>query len=377
MNEIRMHEIVYVLAVQALVFGAISTVLVAQRTNVFEWPADRTWPVTSTCFQVVLLYAHVLVLLCCFIAAGGFASFVPVIADSCARSAGRLSTAIALATAYVGLMLAVQNPKPTDCVLCQLLGTSCASKEKLFWSMSYTAYACVLLPAVALYAGLLLTASGMCHDDGAAPRRLATANCAWLLFVQTNLTLEHNKHLLPSRCLNSKHLEDPPGMQDWAIVLGCLLCACDCTAAVFASKVVTGHKSRFAPMAFTGIHLLSLSLPGLLSMDKRAPIQWKVLLAHTVAAAVLVVLDLADVWLGYFDNNKIHDEDMAAEPAVEPRVPARPSQQTAIGPRGAAFSVEPANAAFSVEPARRRRFLLAFNDKSRWAAAPVASKKTI
>ena len=103
-----MNEMVYVLAVQALVFGAISTVLVAQRANVFEWPADRTWPVTSTSFQFVLLYAHVLLLLCCFIAAGRFASFVPVMRDSCARSAGRLSTATALAAVYVGVQLAVQ-----------------------------------------------------------------------------------------------------------------------------------------------------------------------------------------------------------------------------------------------------------------------------
>ena len=103
-----MNEMVYVLAVQALVFGAISTVLVAQRANVFEWPADCTWPVTSTSFQFVLLYAHVLLLLCCFIADGRFTSFVPVMRDSCARSAGRLSTATALAAVYVRVQLAVQ-----------------------------------------------------------------------------------------------------------------------------------------------------------------------------------------------------------------------------------------------------------------------------
>ncbi len=163
-------------------------------------------------------------------------------------------------------------------MLCHLLGTRCSNKEKLFWSLSYTAYACVLLPVVTLYACLLVTASGMCHDGRVTPRRLATDNCAWLLFVQTNLTLEHNKQLLQSSCQSSKHLKESPDVQDWPIVLGCLLYACDCAAAAFTSKVFTGHKSRFTPMAFTGIHVLSLSLPGLLYLDKLVQIQWKVLL---------------------------------------------------------------------------------------------------
>ena len=367
-----MNEMVYVLAVQALVFGAISTVLVAQRANVFEWPADRTWPVTSTSFQFVLLYAHVLLLLCCFIAAGRFASFVPVIRDSCARSAGRLSTATALAAVYVGVQLAVQTPRPTDCVLCQLLGTSCAKEEKLFWSLSYTAYACVLLPAVALHAGLLVTAAAMCHDGAVAPRRLATANCAWLLLAQTCSTLEHNKQLLPSRCRSSQHID----VQDWTIELACALGACDCTAAVFASKVATGHKSRFAPIAFTAMQLLSLALPGLLTLEE-SPIQWTVLLVHTAAGAVLLVLDLADVWLRYFANHKLEDDE---EPAEEPMVSgtlgyAEQAEPLAGGMTGGMTAGR--NAAFEVEPARRRRFLLAYNDKSRWPAAPHVSKKKI
>ena len=37
-----MNELVYVLAVEALVFGALCTVVLAQRLDVFHWPADRT-----------------------------------------------------------------------------------------------------------------------------------------------------------------------------------------------------------------------------------------------------------------------------------------------------------------------------------------------
>ena len=50
---------------------------VAQRVDVFTWPADRTWPVLTSSLQVLLLNAHALLLVCCFIAAGRFASFAP------------------------------------------------------------------------------------------------------------------------------------------------------------------------------------------------------------------------------------------------------------------------------------------------------------
>ena len=65
-----MNELVYVLAVEALVFGALCTMLLAQRLDVFHWPAEHTWPVLASTLQGLLLYAHVLGLICCFVAAG-------------------------------------------------------------------------------------------------------------------------------------------------------------------------------------------------------------------------------------------------------------------------------------------------------------------
>jgi hypothetical protein len=55
-----MNELVYVLAVEALVFGALCTVVLAQRLDVLHWPADRTWPVLASAVQVLLLNAHYL-----------------------------------------------------------------------------------------------------------------------------------------------------------------------------------------------------------------------------------------------------------------------------------------------------------------------------
>ena len=129
-----MNELVYVLAVEALVFDALCTMLLAQRLDVFHWPAERTWPVLASTLQGLLLYAQVLVLICCFVAAGRFASFAADVRDACARSAGRVASAAALGAAYVaGLLAARRGPGSAECVLCQLLGTSCAQPENPFY----------------------------------------------------------------------------------------------------------------------------------------------------------------------------------------------------------------------------------------------------
>ena len=186
--------------------------MLAQRLNVFAWPADRSWPVLSSSLQALLLYAHVLVLLCCFLAAGRFASFEMHLRDAFARSAGRVVTAAALGAVSVGVLLLAGETDSgaedflvhgagTDCVLCQLLGPSCA--QPLFWSASYAAFLAVLLPVAVLQAGLILKAAAMCKELRVAPRRLATANCALLIVTQVVESLTDNKAHLPAHCLES------------------------------------------------------------------------------------------------------------------------------------------------------------------------------
>ncbi len=137
-----MNELVYVLAVEALVFGALCTGIVAQRVDVFTWPVDSTWPVLSTSLLTLLLYAQLLVLVCCFVDAGRFASFTPEVRDACARSAGRLVSAAALSVVYVAALLSLRGDV-TECVLCQLLGTSCAERPA---TVSHTSYLAVMKP---------------------------------------------------------------------------------------------------------------------------------------------------------------------------------------------------------------------------------------
>ena len=68
-----MNELVYVLTVEALVFRALCTLLVAQRFDVLAWPVDRTWPVLGICLQLVLACSAVLLFVCGFLAAERFA----------------------------------------------------------------------------------------------------------------------------------------------------------------------------------------------------------------------------------------------------------------------------------------------------------------
>ena len=188
-----MNELVYVLTVEALVFGALCTLLVAQRLDVLAWPVDRTWPVLGSCLQLLLACSAVLLLVCGFLAAGRFAQIAPYVRDAFARSAGRLATVPLLAAIYVGVLLAPfesAGAARRPCVLCQLWGTSCSRPDSLFASWSFGVYLAVLLPATAMQAGLLLSAAAMCKQkERVVTRRLVTANCALLIVLHVNYTL--------------------------------------------------------------------------------------------------------------------------------------------------------------------------------------------
>jgi hypothetical protein len=417
-----MNELVYVLAVEALVFGALCTVVLAQRLDVLHWPADRTWPVLASSVQVLLLNAHVLLLLCCFVAAGRFASFAPDVRDACARSAGRLATAAALGAAYVGALLAARGGARLssdiswDCVLCQLLGTSCAQEETVFWSASYAAFLAVLLPVAALQAALLVAAAGMCKEPRVVARRLATANCAVLLAMQVQAALERNAPQLPARCAGAsagasagtagtarRVVSVEPSWQ--VISTFFVLYVLDFTADFCAGLVLQAHNAQpGAQQAPRG--RASISWPVCFSACRAASVcvlwclkpLWSdvwlppaVLLAHTAVALVLAGLDLADVWLQHFANARARRRerlealqlplDLHAYPERDQRVDvadvagkARPSH----GPVAATdLRFQPGRnlrAAFEVEPARRRRFMLTFNNKARWPAQTAEKK---
>lgn len=399
-----MNELVYVLAVEALVFGALCTLLLAQRLDVFHWPAERTWPVLASTLQGLLLYAHVLVLLCCFVAAGRFASFAADVRDACARSAGRVASAAALGAAYVAGLLAARSTGSAECVLCQLLGTSCAQPDALLLSTSYAVLLAVLLPVAALQAGLLVAAAGMCKEPRVVARRLATANCAVLLALQVQNALQRNAPRLPARCITAgaaapDNDSDTPVLVTF-FVLYVLDAAADFSASrVFEEAAEHAEQPRRAALSWPGLFTACrvgaiAALWCLLSLYDDVFLPPAVLLAHTAVALVLASLDLGDVWLQHFANARArrkerlealtlpHDSSAAAGPRDQrvdiAEVVGKPRPYSSDGPVAAAeLRLQPVRnlrAAFEVEPARRRRFVLAFNGKARWPAQAAEKK---
>jgi hypothetical protein len=241
-----MNELVYVLAVEALVFGALCIVVLEHRLDVFHWPADRTWPVLSSALQVLLINTHVLLLVCCFVTAGRFGSFAPDVCDACASSAGRLATAATLAVLYVAAFLAVRRDI-SDCVLCQLLGGSCVEGPA---ALSHAAYLAVLLPVAALQTGLLVAAACMCKEQRVAQHRQATTNCSVVLAAQVLTTLERNAERLPVHCGGRAGTSASGALQSapHVIILALVLYALDATADFVTGIVLAGR---------TGIRLAS------------------------------------------------------------------------------------------------------------------------
>jgi hypothetical protein len=189
-----MHELVYVLTVESIVFGLLGVMLVAQRWEVFESPQATAWPVLSTCILLIFGYSQVLLALCCGIAIGKFGSLTHSLMHACARSAGRLVSSAVLSVCYVSILLLISEHKKQQsmqCFLKQLSGTSCAPGSAILWS--YNVYFAVLLPVFLFVAALQLTAAGMCKDELRASRgRLLCINIAYLFAYHVNYMLNVN-----------------------------------------------------------------------------------------------------------------------------------------------------------------------------------------
>lgn len=359
-----MNELAYVLTVEAAVFGALCTVLVAQRVDVFEWPADHTWPVFAGSVQFVLWYAQLLLFVCCFVAAGRFAVVAPEVLDALARSVGRLSTVAALSVcALYALLWERGAPARASCMLCQLWGSSCSHPDALLWSWSYPVYWAVLLPSWATQIGLQVAAAGMCKQTRRlAPRRLITANCVFVLLLHVNYTLGQNAVLLgvhsctppaaagsakASKIVHSQHV----------IGLAMVLCTLD-MAADF--KVGMSAKHHTQPSGFVIIRVLQLVCYAMYNMlYEEEALSWSLFAAVFGLASLLGVMDMIDAYTtcaAMRSKRRLEDETRPDEVAVPVL-----KQAAQVVKRGA----------FEVEPARRRKFMLSFLTKTRWPTAAL------
>jgi hypothetical protein len=115
-----MNEWVYVLTIEALIFGLVSTTLIAQRIDVFTWPSDQTWPVFGTCVLVLLVYSLLLVFVCNVVKASRLDALTENVSHGMARGAGRLITAAALWVVLQSVSVYTFEKREWPLVLCQL-----------------------------------------------------------------------------------------------------------------------------------------------------------------------------------------------------------------------------------------------------------------
>jgi len=218
----------------------------------------------------------------------------------------------------------------------------------------------VLLPALVLQAGLLITAAGMCKlKERWASRRMVTANCALVLAYHANYSLRKNAGLL-TLCGSGERASSKIVVSHRLLVFVVVLCSVDILAEMHT------HMRRVRVARFAVLRALQLAgVVGfnLLYDDESLP--WRLLFAHVGVAAVLLLLDVLE--LHAFAKSLAQQ---AAEPEREASARETPAPETVLEmPRSQ-------RSAFEVEPARRRKFILTFNNKSRWpTSAETPAKK--
>lgn len=375
-----MHELVYVLTIEAAVFGMVGAILVAQRWNVLEWSSSESPPVFSSSLLFIFAYAELLLIVCCALAASNLGTSTLGVMDACARSAGRLCTAAVLSIVLVTLLLVsthVSEPDVLACFLTQLLGTSCTAASSVLWS--YSIYLSVLLPVWALVAGLLVTAAGMCKNPEIASRaRLLSINSAFVLTYHVHNSLRSNTGCM-RECGGTDVAQQDTFIisKDLLFLLGGL-----CVSDVVAEYSVTCKTVR--PFAFLSVISTLLNMIGvpIMPFNSIATISgvqffcimhfsqvlcvvsfWWVLsqqlplvviIVYSALAALACIFDVIDVVV-----SDLHKQEMLKnKEKAHTSEPSEARQQEIVA--------APRSQAFEVDTRSRRKFMMTFNGRSRW-----------
>ena len=384
-----MHELVYVLTVESLVFGLLGVLLVAQRWNIFQWPEGRAWPVFSTCLVLILGYSQILLVLCCGIAVGKFGVLTHSLMDACARSAGRLVTSAVLSVCYVCALLLISHQthqQSVQCSLMQLCGTSCAPGSavlesfSIFEATAQHVYFGVLLPLWALVAALLVTAAGMCKDEQRPSRgRLLCINIAYLLAYHVNYMLHMN--IRCNQACSGAVVTHPTELIFCKEVL--FFAGALCVSDIFAETVLVRHTilrlhagrgrgklpniEKYVIMRISGVFIFGiLRVAQVLSVvifnwlaESQLQLPWQLMVAHVSLASLLCLLDIVQVVIEYANPQPV---------SVEPAEPKLAAQQTVLKPAcDAVEEVMPRSLKpFEVDPKSRKKFMMTFTGKTRW-----------
>jgi hypothetical protein len=251
-----MNEWIYVLTVEALVFGLLGTLVTAQRLDVLTWPEDETWPVFGTSILAILAYSLSLLVICSVITASRLGSLAEDVCHAFSRSAGRLVTVAGLWVIFQSTVVYANDKRHWPLLLCQLWGTTCKDPGAVLWAYSYSMYLAVLLPLLVWCGGLQIVASGKLVSDKitrkTSARRILTMNVLSILLLHSTYTIQENFSLgCEQGCPESTTSQSSIKNQEvqgprWS-------CQCACSLWLSVSCAVTLSR-EFWPRSFLRMH---------------------------------------------------------------------------------------------------------------------------
>jgi hypothetical protein len=364
-----MNEWVYVLTVEALIFGLVSTILTAQRIDVFTWPKGHTWPVFGTGVLMVLTYSLSLVLICNFIKASRLHSLAEDVSHALARSAGRLVTVTTLWVIFQSASVYTFDKRDWLLVLCQLWGTTCKNPGAVLWEYSYSVYLSVLLPLLAWFGGLQVVVCGRLASDKltvkTSTRRITNINILSILLIMSAYTIGENfsvacKDECPVGADNLTIFDRQPGakrvMLMRVLFIALFFLCTDIITGVLASFVYDGHSRTILGLLII-IHMVQISaLPFIvkvLGVTLPETIMWVVF----GLSCALGLMDVCEVCARWFKNHRSFRMSHAVSDPEQEENTVKDSIYT---------PVNTTNAPFAIEKNSRKRFQLSLGGKGMW-----------
>lgn len=376
-----MNELVYVLTVEAVVFGLLSTVVTAQRIDVFSWPEDQTWPVFGTSVLVILAYSLLLLVICSVVKASRLGELAEDICHAFSRSAGRLVTTAGLWVCFQSAFVYTYDRRNWPLLLCQLWGTSCRDPGTVLWQYSYSIYMAVLLPLLVWCGGLQIVASGKLVSDKitakTSARRVILMNVLTILVLMSSYTMQENFALgCKQGCPQEDNVfffDQKPGARSVMsikvlIVAGIIACG-DLVTGVLAA-VLFDRVNVAALLLFIIVHVCQMFTAPVVVMYFDLKIPYVLMWVIFGLACTLGLMDIGEA----LARTLTHPHDQIRRDAT------LNSMFTTLGLRSSTPTSSISNifiplenvekqkttVPFSIDNTRRKRFMLTFGSKSGW-----------
>ena len=366
-----MTEWVYVLTVEAFIFGLLSTVLTAQRADVFTWPKDNTWPVLGTSVLVVLLYSLLLVLICVFVKASRLESLTEEVSHAAARSTGRL---VAAATLWVVLQsAAVYTLETRDwlIVLCQLWGTTCKNPGSVLWEFSYSVYLAVLLPLFAWFGGMQVVVSGKLASEQilkiSGTRRSMITNITIVLYLMSSYTLDENfkiacKGGCPANSDGQTVFDQQPGatrVLSIRVLLVAVFFVCTDVVTGVLAPLMRDNSPRILLFVLVITYAVQIAALPVIVTTMNVNVHPTILWVCFGLACLFGLMDIGEAsadWVSSREMSYAGDESKTTDNELSQNT------QTLFGP----LKIPEKTTPFSIDRPNRKRFHLALGGKGMW-----------